>query len=291
MKRVLQNLLLLMLIVVTTSNAFSQGYNIKIQVRGMENQELYMGHYYADKTYVKDTIKADASGTVIFEGDKKIDGGIYFLVLPTKTIAFEFLVTDDQEFSLSTDTSNYLGNMQVTGSHENELYTEYSSFMQKKNKQMAKLQEKYTAAKDDKEKGKKIREEIMGLQGEVKEQWKKLLVENQGTFFANIVNAQMFPEIPEFEVDPSITNKDSVLQVMRYYYNKNHFFDNIDLADKRMLRTSYLYNRLQTYFTKMVFNPDTIIKDGDALIERAKSADDVYRYLVEYMLNLKYETN
>lgn len=291
MKRILHSLIFLLVVVSTSHTAFAQGYEIKIQLRGMENQELYMGHYYAEKTYVMDTVKADAQGNVVFKDDKEIDGGIYYLVLPSKSIAFEFLVTEDQHFSLSTDTLNYLDHLVVTGSKENELYLDYSRFMRDKNQEMSKLQEKLTAAKDNKKETEEIYDKIKVLQEAVKTKWDSYVADNPGTFFANIVKAQMFPELPEFEVDPSITNKDSALQVMRYYYNKNHFFDNIDFTDMRLLRTAYLYNRLQTYFTKMVFNPDTIIKDGDRLIKLAEPSKDMYRYMVEYMLNLKYETN
>ncbi len=238
MKRGLKKVSLLLVLATIVSFSFAQGYEIKIQIRGMENKELYMGHYYADKTYVKDTVMADATGTVVFKDDEKIDGGLYFLVLPSKSIAFEFLMTDNQKFSISTDTINYLDNMVIKGSKENELFLSYGKFMRNMNKTMSKLQEKYKAAKDDEVASEKIKEEIMALQESVKNKWEEFVDLNPGTFFANIVKAQMFPVLPEFTVDPSVTNKDSVLQTKRYYYNKNHFFDNIDFTDKRLLRTS-----------------------------------------------------
>ena len=291
MKKILLGLLTIALLASAGNRLLAQGYKIEIQVKGMENKELYMGHYYADKTYVMDTVMADATGTVVFQDEKAIDGGVYYLVLPSKSIAFEFLVTENQHFSLHTDTVNYLDNMKVKGSKENELYIEYSRFMRDKNVQMNKLQGELKAAGEDKKKKDKLIETIEALQKEVKDQWDKYIRENPGTFFANVVNAQIYPIVPEFEIDPSVENKDSVRQVRAYYYRKKHFFDNIDFTDMRLLRTNYIYSRLQNYFTKMVYNPDTIIVDGDALIKRAEPSKDVYRYMVEYMLNLKYETN
>ena len=272
-------------------NSFSQGYEIQVTIKGMENQNLNMGHYYADKTYVKDTVMTDSKGLAIFKGDKKIDGGIYFIVLPGKTIAWEFLLTDDQEFSMSSDTSNYLDNLVITGSKENDLYLEYSRFMRDNNRAMSVFQDQLKDAKDDPKKKELVMKDVEVLQKSVKSQWKKYIADNPGTFFKNIINAQMFPEAPEFKIDESIANKDSMKQVLTYYYNKKHFFDGIDFSDSKLLRTAYLNSRLQTYFTKLVFNPDTIIKDGDVIIERASMNDDVFRFVVEYMLNLKYETN
>ena len=291
MKRTIQFLFILGILLTSVGNIFAQGYEITVTLKGMEKKPLYMGHYYADKTYVKDTVITDDKGVAVFKGPEKIEGGIYFIVLPTKTIAWEFLMTDDEVFSMSTDTSDYLGHMVIKGSKENQLYLDYSKYMQGNNLKMNKLQQAMKEAGDDKAKQKKVRKDIEELQTEVKAKWDKYVADNPNTFFANIIKAQMYPEVPEFKVPENITNKDSFIQVQTYYYNKKHFFDNIDFSDSKMLRTAYLNNRLKTYFTKMVFNPDTIIKDGDELIKRAEANDDVYRYVVEYMLNLKYETN
>jgi len=291
MNRTIRLLTSLSIILLIAGNLYAQGYEIKVTFKGMENKPLYMGHYYADKTYVKDTVMTDANGVAVFKGDEKIEGGIYFIVLPTKSIAWEFLLADDQEFSMSTDTSDVLGNLVIKGSHENDLFLDYTRYMQGNNIKMSKLQEEMKAAKDDKAAQKKVRDEIFDLQTQVKTKWDKYVADNPNTFFANIVNAQMYPEVPEFDIPEDVVNKDSAEQVLRYYYNKKHFFDNIDFSDNKLLRTAYLNSRLKTYFTKMVFNPDTIIKDGDELIKRAAANDDVYRFVVEYMLNLKYETN
>ncbi len=290
MRKLISLSVLTMLLLSISAISFAQGYNIKVQIKGLENSEIYMGHYFADKTYVKDTVQTDATGTAVFKGDEKIDGGLYFIVLPSKSIAWEFLLTDDQEFTMTSDTSDYIKNLKVTGSTENDLYFDYVQFMREMNILMADLQDRMKAAQNDEAKTTLLKSEAEGLQATVKNSWKKYVKDNPGTFFATLVNAQMFPEPPEFTISPEESNPDSVKQVRAFYYNKKHFFDNINFADARILRTAHLFNRLQTFFTKMVLDPDTIIKDGDRVIKQAEANDDVYRYVVEYLLNLKYET-
>lgn len=290
MKTIRLSLVSLIIFLSFGASLLAQTYSIKATIKGLANKEIYMGHYFADKTYVKDTVVTDASGTALFTGKEKLDGGLYFIVLPSKTIAWEFLVTDDQNFSMTTDTSDYIGHLKIEGSHENELYSNYSRYMRDRNKDMAQLQDQYKAAQNDKSKSEQIRKKIEELQKQVKQQWSDWVIKNPGTFFATIVNAQIYPDLPEFKIDPNESNPDSVRQVRAYYYNKKHFFDNINFSDARLLRTAFLQQRLDTYFTKMVIDPDTIIKDGDALIKRAEANDDVFRFVVEYMLNLKYET-
>lgn len=282
------SIILAVLTILTVARGFAQAYDIKLTIKDLGGKEIYLGHYFADKTYVKDTTTTSPTGTAEFKGDKALEPGIYFIVLPTKTIAWEFLITDDQVFEMKTDTMDYIGNLKVIGHDQNSKFAEYNAFMRERSKEMSKLQEAFKA--DDETKKEAVRKDIEALQLKVQAQWDKYITENPGTLFANIIKAQKYPILPEFEVDPAIANKDSVLQIYRYYYNKNHWFDNIEWSEVGLLRTNFIYNRLQTFFTQMVFDPDTVIAEGDKLIKKAEPTPDMFRYLVEYMLNLNYET-
>ena len=69
-------------------------------------------------------------------------------------------------------------------------------------------------------------------------------------FLAALVKAMLPIDIPEFTVPVGYPNPDSVKWIMNYNYNKNHFFDNIDLTDERLLRTPILYARLNYFLYK-----------------------------------------
>lgn len=290
MKKLSQQMLVLFVLMASSlAGSYAQGYTIKLTIKDLGNKEIYLGHFFADKTYVKDTVQTSPSGYAEFKGDKVLEPGIYFIVLPTKTIAWEFLMTtDDQDFEMKTDTSDYIGNLRITGHDQNTKYAEYNAFMRDRTKEMSTYQEAIKA--DDEAKKEQVKKDIEALQLKVQAYWDKSISENPGTLFANIIRAQKYPEVPEFEVDPAITNKDSVLQIYRYYYSKNHWFDNIAWDDAGLLRTGFVYNKLQTFFTQMVLDPDTVIAEGDKIIKKAEPNPDMFRYLVEYMLNLNYET-
>ena len=93
--------LFVFLILAISSFSKAQGYDIKVKINGMRDSSIYLGYYFAEKTYVKDTIKLDANGSGTFKGKEKLDGGMYFIVLPNKTIAWEMLISDSQNFSVS----------------------------------------------------------------------------------------------------------------------------------------------------------------------------------------------
>ena len=60
---------------------------------------------------------------------------------------------------------------------------------------------------------------------------------------------------------------DSLKQLRKYEYLKNHFFDNVDFSDARINYTPLYHNKLERYFKSVVYPmPDSIMKDVDIAI-------------------------
>src|SRR5271163_810053 len=80
------------------------GYDIKVRVGGWRDTVFYLGNHYGDKQYVRDTSRVNHEGWAEFKGKEPLEGGIYLVIMPTKTY-FEILITDnDQKFTVETDT-------------------------------------------------------------------------------------------------------------------------------------------------------------------------------------------
>ncbi len=72
----------------------------------------------------------------------------------------------------------------------------------------------------------------------------------------------------------------------RYQYYKKHYFDNIDLTDKRILRTPFFASKVENYFSSVLPQiPDTLLNEGIKIIEEAKPEPEVFRFLVQYLFN------
>jgi thiol-disulfide isomerase/thioredoxin len=81
-------------------------------------------------------------------------------------------------------------------------------------------------------------------------------------------------------------NPDSVRWIRNYIYNKDHFFDNIDLNDERLLRTPILYGRLDAFFTNVLIQaPDTINREIDKLIKKCSGNYKVFQFVSVYLFN------
>ena len=92
-----------------------EAYNIKIKINNISNTECYMGYHFAEKQYVSDTLKVDEKGNMIYTGTKPLDGGIYLVVTPNKKY-FEVIIAGETEFSLETDTLDFVKHMKVIAS-------------------------------------------------------------------------------------------------------------------------------------------------------------------------------
>ena len=112
------------------------GYNIKVHIDGLADSTVYLGYYFGDKQYDKDTLKLDKKANGAFKGDKKLEGGIYFVLVPGNTF-FELMIDNEQNFSVSTkftgDPADLTKYLKSEGSDEVKMYVDYQQFMIRQN--------------------------------------------------------------------------------------------------------------------------------------------------------------
>lgn len=284
-----KNLLLpLLAVLLMFSSASAQKYNIKIKVKGIADTVAYLGNYYGSKKYAIDTAKVDSKGNIVFKGDEKLNGGMYIVLFPSKGMSFfEMLIGDDQEFSVEADTAEFFQkNLKTKGSVAN---TEFYKFQKELNvigKQLHALQLDLKNVSENKDSTEIIKKQLTKLND------KRLLLLTETSKTAKsktmrtVINLMKEVDLPEFEIAETVINKDSVKRIMSYNYYKTHYWDNIDLSDSTILRTPMFEPKLKRYMTQTVLQqPDSIIKEGEALIARTGGKGQMFRYLVVYLLD------
>ena len=277
--------LLLLLAGVFLFAGFSYGkepaYSIKGKVNGIKDTAVYLGYHYGDKQYLKDTAKVDAAGKFVFEGDKKLDGGIYLVVLPAKNY-FEIVIGDEQNFSFETDTADLMMNFKSKGSLENELYYDYQRFMIPRGREIDKLRKEYDSQKDNKEAAEKIRKRMAEIDKERTDYMKNVIAKHPQTFVAKFFKAMLEIEIP----DPPVLPDGKVDSLFRYRYYKAHYWDNIDFTDDRILRTPIYHNKLKQFMESVIVQiPDSVSKEADALLLKAKDNPELFKYTTWFITN------
>lgn len=115
----------------STTGTPADGFRITGHIKGLKDTTCILAHYFGATQYIpKDTARVDGAGNMVFEGKKSLPQGLFLVVVPKKGY-LQLLVTDDQQFSFETDTTNMIKNMKVTGSKENELFYAYQQQLSK----------------------------------------------------------------------------------------------------------------------------------------------------------------
>lgn len=282
----LKFLFVLLIASILYNNVYSQGYKIKIKVTGVSDTIVFLGHHYGDKKFAKDTLLLDKTGSGTFTGKEKLDGGIYMVLFPSRDMTyFELIIDEDQDFALETDTTEFLQHMKITGSEVNKLFYEFQKEMISMQKKAEGIQKRMQSNKDNADSTKALSAAMTKINEDKDSYWNKLISEYPKSFMAVLLKAMQDVKIPEFELPADCKNPDSLKRVMTYLYAKEHYFDNIDFSDKRILMTPVFHNKLNTFMKKMVLQqPDSIIKEGDKIVKLSEADTNIYRYVLVYML-------
>lgn len=257
-----------LLTVLWFSTNHAHAYSIKVLVTGVKNDTCYLGHYFGQKQYTPvDTAVADANGNFTFSKMKDLKHGVYLVIIP-KTY-FELIIGDQQDIKLEVDTSNMITTMRSKGSGENEQFYAFQKFMFEKSEEAKK-------ANGDTAKLRMIREQADKYR-------KDMYIRHANSFTSKLLKAAEEPEMPEFSRADSIK---------RFYYYRNHFFDNFDFTEEAMMRTPIFIPRIERFMNDLTVQaPDSIIKSLKILLDKAESGNkEIFKYCVSTYAN-KYETS
>ena len=281
----MKNFLLINLFLMASLSLFAKsGYEIKVKIENYKEKELYFGYHFADKQYLKDTAKIDADGYFTFKGDKELEGGIYLIITPPDKKYFQVLINKgDQHFSLTTNEELSLEKMKVKGSADNKLFYEYMGFLSSRRPYADSL--KNMMMKLDKVKDKteydRIDNLVNKIDKDVNDLQLKIIKENKGSLTAEIIRASRDIEVPEYK---ELDKKDA--QFAKYYFYKDHYFDNINMSDPRMLRTPLLHGKVDYYLTKIVpQHPDSIALGVDKVMDLVKGNEETYKFYSVHFIN------
>lgn len=288
----MRRLVIILVLIVLGFSVFSQksAYQIEVQIDGLRDTSLLLGYHYGDKKFVCDTAQVNSKGVAVFTGDSLLKGGIYLVILPDKTY-FEVIVADNQHFTVKTTKDKFLDNIKFEKSEENDLFVDYQRFMIDMQKRNRELSEQMKESLKDSVKSQELRAKFEALNAEVAKFWDNLVQAHSGMFIASMVKAMKAVDVPEFTQPKETPKYDSLRWAHSYQFNKIHYFDNIDFADSRLLRTPILEGKINTYFDRVLIpHPDSIIPQAIALIERAKANKEMFQYVLSFLVG-KFQTS
>lgn len=259
------SLVLVTTVLFSCSRAFPVAYKIKVTIEGLSETKIQLGYYFEDKQYIYEETTSNKHGQATFKGEEALPGGLYMIIVPEKWY-FDILITDDQQFSFKTDTISLAKGVEITGSGENTAFYEYQRYIAERQNRIAELAEmqKDSTGKD----AGNAEQKIEAIRKEMQTHWKATAEANKGTFLATMLTA-MNGEPPEG-------------------YSMTSFFPHIDFADDKLLRTPVIHRAVKMILARNLNHNmpvEYFIKELDLLIEKASANNEVYKYVLNYLLD------
>lgn len=284
MRRILFGLIFLITSLCVASQE-KNGYQISFTINGLRDSTVFLAYHLGDKQYILDTIKLDASGSAQVSGREALQQGIYMIVLPGKRF-FEILMPEDQHFSFTCSFNDPFSTLSFSGSTENTSFLEYQKNWGKMQQRASAISRRLQNNKQNNDSVKILSEAQKSQEEEMKSYLKGVVSDNKSNLLSVLVKAMLPVDLPPVIVPLNASNPDSLRWILTYLNNKDHFFDNIDLTDERLIRTPILQSRLNTFFTNVVIQaPDSINKEIERVIKRNERNYKMFQFVSVWLFN------
>ncbi len=255
------------------------GHNIAITLTPYKKTWVYLGSYYGKGKTLSDSAFLNEKSIGAFKGSTKLTPGIYFVVSPQYSILFELLVDAKQQFSIVADTLKKDGTI-ITGSFENDLFKKYSDFSVVKGKALSELNARFSAAKT-KEDSARLRSEMIKGNKELQVYRDNIIKQYPNSLLSALLNTMKQPEAPPI---PIVKGKPD--STYPYRYVKDHFWDDVNFNDDRLLRTPFFETKLDNYFKYYVLpDADSIYAEVKYMLLSARTGKEMYPYLLTKFTN------
>lgn len=251
---------------------------IHLQIRGLSSQWIYLQGVHENVKSKVDSSWVDTEGKAFLMYSQPFPPGFYTIKLGAEE-SIPMLLDKDQVFTLETDFDQLIKNMKVRGSKENSLLYEKLQWD-------IDLQERFQAeVQQIMAVGEQTLDEAMINQ--LRQKYftqsdrflNELISSHANTLFAKIEKAQQPPEsLLALLVDPPQN------VAARYQELMDHFWDNVDFSDPRLLQTPVVYEKLWQYMQEFVPNQTNLkIQAVDLLMAKVQNAPEYYRFFARWI--------
>jgi len=247
-----------------------------IKVKGAQPGLSNLIGFYAEEHFRADTSRIQADGTIRFKKDEGYPQGFYYVSYADNQYV-QLLLGEDQTFNLETDVVDIIGTVKVSGSNDVEAYYENQKFEQNYNASYGALGQQLKAAAGT------------AQEAALKTQQKEMQANRQAHLdglFSKYPNS-LFTSFKKAGQNPTV--RENVPDEQKVTFYRKEFWDNVDFADRRLLRTPVVNNKLKRYFDELTSqNPDSILSSVYNLVDRTVTKPEYYMFFVNWLMR-KYE--
>ena len=272
MKRIYLPLLFLFFVMA----AGAQSFKITLQAPGFTNGIAYLTYHSGKNFNIEDSAAVSNKGIAVFEGKRKLPGGIYSMFLPGKRQFVDFFIDKEQLLNIKIDSTDLLNKTVITGSKENIVFQDYQKYMAVKGK--AWEQERIAYTQSQTKQDSVLHEANYNRLNKELNDYRENIIKNQPqTMMASVLSAMKEP--PLLHPNPKSHND----SLENYYHYKKHYWDGVTFMDERIIRSPFFIPKFEKFYRDIVIqHPDSIMKEMDYQLLLARSCPEMYKFILNW---------
>jgi peroxiredoxin len=257
---------------------------IEAFIEGLQAGTARLVGTYGDQNYIADTTVVDAKGHFVLRRERALPAGFYYFLLPGQKNFSILIDRGDQRMTLRAKADDIPGTLQVSGSLNTSLFyrnARYQNAQEPELKQLSQTLRELPPTSPEYERAKARQNQLIEQR---KAHLDSIYREYPNAFFTKFKTAGQNPDWPEFR------KPNGELDTLRnLIYYREHFWDNVDFNDTRLLHTPVIANKLKRYIVELTpQHPDSIIKVADPLVRRVLPHKEYFQFFVNWIA-LNYE--
>ena len=135
-------LFLLLVFVIGTSLDAQTGYDIRVETKNYAHDTLYLGFYYGDKQYLKDTAIIE-KGKFRFQGEEELAPGMYLILLqPDNSFVQLNINRGKQRMDIKFDAQDPVESFVSKNDDDNQAFYTYIRYLNKRRPEADELRKK-----------------------------------------------------------------------------------------------------------------------------------------------------
>jgi thiol-disulfide isomerase/thioredoxin len=200
---------------------------------------------------------------------------------------FELLLNNGDEMEITAAVSTLPLGIKYVHAPENERFQEYVIYLKNYSARQQKLVENLAQAKSKTDTA-NVRAKSAEMVAELRAYRTSYIAEHPHTLLANIFGSLFVPDVPGGKHLLKNGKEDTAFA---FNYYKEHYWDNFDFTDDRLMYTPVYHNKLENYFTKVVPPlPDSVQKEADILLKKARGRKELFKYTLHWVTQYAQES-
>jgi len=267
------------LLLVCSYSVAQTGYNIEINLKNYSSDKLVIAHEFLNRFPVSDTLQQVSHGNFLFQGDEPLDPGVYLAVLlPENEFVSFILDKDDQHFKMMADASALFEPIVFEGSKYNNVYQDYLTHSNEVVTTLTAMNDRLKEDIDDETRANLMKSFSTKLESLEKNRIAQIN-KAPNSLAAQLIRMEMETPIPD------MTGDESEMRQKKYKFRQDHYFDNVDISDDRLLNTEALFNKVFFYLNELIPQSiQSINANIDHVLSLMKPGSKNFKFYLDHIM-------